>query len=107
MPGAALRVEVSVSRDPDHPDLGVFVKIPNGGLLPGKFRIPDVRDAQGKQLESVIVADSQTDGFGVLFAKPDNGETATVYITPQPTRRSADQHAPVSIDHFLLKKWQR
>ncbi|OQC33481.1 MAG: hypothetical protein BWX70_00078 [Verrucomicrobia bacterium ADurb.Bin070] len=82
VPGAALRVDVTVSREPDHPDLGVFVKIPNGGLLPGKFRIPDVRDAQGKQLESLIVADSQTDGFGVLFAKPGDGETATVYITP-------------------------
>ena len=82
VPSAALRVDVSVSRDPDHPDLGVFVKIPNGGLLPGKFRVPEVRDAQGKPLESVIVADSQTDGFGVLFAQPDDGKNATVYITP-------------------------
>ena len=79
VPSAALRVDVSVSRDPDHPDLGVFVKIPNGGLLPGKFRVPEVRDAQGKPLESVIVADSQTDGFGVLFAQPDDGKNATVY----------------------------
>ncbi len=76
--------------------------IPNGGLLPGKFRIPDVRDAQGKQLESVIVADSQTDGFGVLFAKPDNGETATVYITPsanlpqRPTNTRLRFHRPFS-----------
>ncbi len=82
VPGAALRVDVSVSSEPDHPDLGVFVKIPNGGLLPGKFRVPEVRDAQGKVLESIIVADSPTDGFGVLFAKPDDGKTATVYITP-------------------------
>lgn len=82
VPSAALRVDVSVSRDPDHPDLGVFVKIPNGGLFPGKFRVPEVRDAQGKPLESVIVADSQTDGFGVLFAQPNDGKNATVYITP-------------------------
>jgi len=82
VPGAALRVDVSVSREPDHPDLGVFVKIPNGGLLPGKFRVPEVRDAQGKVLESIIVADSPIDGFGVLFAQPDDGKTATVYITP-------------------------
>jgi hypothetical protein len=82
VPGAALRVDVSVTRNPNHPDLGVFVKIPNGGLLPGKFHIPDARDAQGKPLDCVIVADSPTDGFGVLFAKPADGTSASVYITP-------------------------
>lgn len=82
VPGAVLRADVNVSRDPDHPDLGVYVKIPNGGLLPGKYHIPEARDAQGKPLASVIVADSPTDGFGVLFAKPAEGNTASVYVTP-------------------------
>jgi hypothetical protein len=82
VPGAALRVDVTVSKEPDHPDLGVFVKIPNGGLLPGKFRVPDARDAQGNPLECLIVADSPVDGFGVLFANPADGKTASVYITP-------------------------
>ncbi|MDR2850412.1 MAG: hypothetical protein LBW77_07755 [Verrucomicrobiota bacterium] len=92
VPGAALRVDVSVSREPTHPDLGVFVKIPNGGLLPGKFHIPEARDAQGKPLECVIVADSVTDGFGVLFAKPAGGSTASIYVTPSanPPPRPAD-----------------
>ena len=82
VPGAALRVDVTVGTEPDHPDLGVYVKIPNGGLLPGKFRVPDARDAQGNPLECVIIADSPSDGFGVLFAKPADGTTASIYITP-------------------------
>ena len=92
VPGAALRVDVTVGTEPDHPDLGVYVKIPNGGLLPGKFRIPDARDAQGNPLESIIIADSANDGFGVLFAKPANGSAASIYITPSanPPPKPAD-----------------
>ncbi len=81
VPGATLRVDVRVQRVPDHKDLGVFVKIPDGGLLPGKYPVPDVRDAQGKPLEHLIVGYLQSDGLGVLFAQPESGETAQIYIT--------------------------
>ncbi len=80
VPGATLRVDVRVQRLPDHKDLGVFVKIPDGGLLPGKYPVPEVRDAQGKVLEHVIVGYLQSDSLGVLFAQPESGDTAQIYI---------------------------
>ena len=81
VPAATLRVDVRVQRLPDHKDLGVFVKIPDGGLLPGKHPVPDVRDAQGNALEHVIVGYLPSDGLGVLFAQPESGDTAHIYIT--------------------------
>ena len=86
--GATLRVDVRIQRQPDHKDLGVFVKLPDGGLLPGKHPIPDVRDEQGKTLEHLIVGHLPSDGLGVLFAQPEKGDTVHIYIkgsaTPPP-----------------------
>ena len=88
VPGATLRVDVRAFRPPDHKDLGVLVKIPDGGLLPGKYPVPEVKDDQGKTLESIIVGHQQSDSLGVLFAPPENGEAAHIYIrgsaTPPP-----------------------
>ncbi len=80
VPGATLRVDVRIQRLPDHKDLGVFVKIPDGGLLPGKYPIPDVRDDKGNALEHLIVGYLQSDSLGVLFAQPESGDTAHIYI---------------------------
>lgn len=88
VPNATLRVEVQARQAPEHPDLGVFVKIPDGGLLPGKFPVPEVRDAQGNPLESLIVGYHPSDGLGVLFAHPADGDSVRIYIrgsaTPPP-----------------------
>lgn len=84
-PGAVLRVDVRVDALPDHKDLGVFVKIPDGGLLPGKYPVPDVRDKDGKPIESVIAGYDQTDALGVLFAQPDSGDTVHIFVKGSPT----------------------
>lgn len=80
VPAATLRVDARVQRLPDHKDLGVFIKIPDGGLLPGKFPVPDVRDDKGNALEYLIVGHHPTDGLGVLFAQPESGDIVHIYI---------------------------
>jgi len=85
VPGATLRVDVRVDSLPEHKELGVFVKIPDGGMLPGKFPIPDVRDDNGKPVEYVIVGHNPHDALGVLFAQPDAGSTVHIYITGSAT----------------------
>jgi len=88
VPNASLRIDVRVQSLPDHKDLGVFVKVPDGGLLPGKFPVPDVRDDQGKPVEHLIVGHQPADGLGVLFAQPETGDTVHIYFkgsaTPPP-----------------------
>ena len=77
---ATVRVRVSVDTEPDHPDLGVYVKIPDGGLLPGPVPVPTVVDGAGKSLQSIIVGYHKPDGLGVLFEPPADGK-ATIYLT--------------------------
>ena len=95
VPGATLRVDVRVQRLPDHKDLGVFVKIPDGGLLPGKYPVPDVRDDKGNALEHVIVGHLQSDSLGVLFAQPESGD-AHIYI-----KGSSTPPAKPSVTHLI------
>ena len=85
VPGAALRVDVRVDSLPEHKELGVFVKIPDGGQLPGKYQIPDVRDDAGKPVEHLIVGHDPYDALGVLFAPPDAGSAVHIYLTGSTT----------------------
>lgn len=80
LPSATVRVEVRVDSGPTHPELGVLVKIPDGGLLPGPIPVPTVMDGSGAILPSVIVGFNRNDGLGVLFEEPKSGR-ATVYLT--------------------------
>lgn len=86
VPAAVLRVDVSVETRPAHPDLGVWVKIPDGGLLPGRFPVADVRDASGKPIEHLLVGHHPADGLGVLFAEPENSAEVYIYISGSNTR---------------------
>ena len=80
VPAASLCVDVRVQTSPDHPDLGVFVKIPDGGLLPGKYPVPEVLDAEGKPVEHIIVGHNPAEALGVLFAPPKAGGAVRIYI---------------------------
>jgi tetratricopeptide (TPR) repeat protein len=80
MKDAVLRVSVRVETAPDHPDLGVFVKIPPGDTLPGKFQITEVFDNKGEPLAHLQIGYHPADGLGVLFAAPKEGSEAQIYI---------------------------
>ena len=99
VPTATVRVDVQVDSQPDHKDLGVFVKIPDGGQLPGKYPVPDVRDDTGKALESVLVGYNPADALGVLFAQPESGRTVHIYLTGSstPPAKPKDSHLYPSV----------
>jgi TolA-binding protein len=78
-------VDVRVDKLPDHKDLGVFVKIPDGRQLPGKYPVPDVRDQNNKPLEHVLVGYDPSDALGVLFAQPEAGDIVHIYLSGSPT----------------------
>ena len=102
VPGATLRVDVRVESLPDQKELGVFIKIPDGGQLPGKFPIPDVRDDAGKPLEHLIVGHDPHDALGVLFVQPDAGNTVHIYITgsANPPPKPSNTHLIPSVFFF-------
>lgn len=85
VPAATVRVDVQVDNLPDHKDLGIFIKIPDGGQLPGKFPVPDVRDDAGKAVDCVLVGYTPADALGVLFAQPESGNTVHIYLSGSST----------------------
>ena len=81
VPGATVCVEVSVESSPSDPRLGVFVKIPDGGMLPEPYAVPQAYTVNGEPLETVIFGYDKKDGVGVLFAEPPDGGKAHVYFS--------------------------
>lgn len=79
-PNATVRVDVKVTSKPEHPDLGIMVMVPDGGLLPGKFPTPDVRDAAGKAIEHIIVGHNPADVMGIVFAEQPEGSTVSIFF---------------------------
>ncbi len=77
---AVLRVEARVMRAPDHPDLGVFVRIPPGDTLPGKHPVTEVRDEKGAALEHLQIGCHPQDGLGIIFAQPAEGDIVHIYV---------------------------
>ncbi len=84
VPDAALRADVVIRERPADPDLGVYVQLPDGGLLP-KFPVADVRDADGQPLESLVLWHTPADALGLVFRPPAaKAEQVTVYIRAAP-----------------------
>ena len=95
-PGSTVCFDLTVTEAPTVPDLGILVEIPAGGLLPGKFPAPDVRDANGKAIESVIVGYDPDDAMMLLFAEQPVNSKVSVFFKP------ADRPVPNPKDSKLV-----
>ena len=80
VPDATMRVDLKVTSEPPHPDLGVIAMIPDGGLLPTRNPTPDVRDSEGKPVEHLIFGHNPKDVMGIVFAKQKAGSNVTVFF---------------------------
>ena len=81
---AAVRVDVKVTQPADDPRLGVFLKIQDGGLLPGPYAVPAAFDAKGNPLKSIILSNTKKDGLCLLFEEPKGGK-ASIYVSGSKT----------------------
>jgi tetratricopeptide (TPR) repeat protein len=80
VPNAALRIEAAVRERPAEADLGVYLQIPDGGILPAHPAI-DVRDAAGRPLESLLLWHTPADAMGIVFRPPESGDgEVSIYI---------------------------
>lgn len=75
----ALRATAAIRERPADPDLGVYVQIPDGGLLP-TFPLIEVRDADGQPLESLVLWHTPADALGLVFRPPASGGEVTIDI---------------------------
>ena len=82
VPQATLRVEAAIRQRPAESDLGIYLQIPDGGLLPARPVI-EVRDAAGRPLESLLLWHTPADALGLVFRPPAaSGDGVTVYLRP-------------------------
>lgn len=101
---AVLRVYARVETAPDHPDLGVFVKIPPGDTLPGKFQITEVFDVKGEPLAHLQIGYHAADGLGVLFAAPKEGDEVQIYIKGSSAAPARPENVKLIPSVFLFTK---
>ena len=81
VPQATLRVEAAIRQRPAESDLGIYLQIPDGGLLLATAVI-EVRDAAGRPLGACCCG-TPTDALGLVFRPPAaSGDGVTVYLRP-------------------------
>ena len=88
---AAMRVDATIRQRPAESDLGVYIQIPDGGLLP-KHPLIDVRDTSGQPLENLILWHTPADALGLVFRPPtssDNNITITIRAARMLPRKPA------------------
>ncbi len=79
VPNAVLRVEAAIRERPAEADLGIYIQIPDGGLLPAQ-PVVEVRDAGGRPLESLLLWHTPADALGIVFRPPETGDSIAVYL---------------------------
>ena len=77
---ATIRFVVGLTRAPSHPSAGFFVKLPDGGSLPGPFPETLAFDEAGNPLTSAVLWHAKEIGCAVVFAAPKEGKTAVLYV---------------------------
>lgn len=71
---APIRFRVAQSASPSIASAGYFVRIPDGGLLPGPAPISTVIDSSGNEIDSYCLYHNRKHGFVVLYKKPTFGD---------------------------------
>ncbi len=77
---APVRFVVGLAKAPSHPSAGYFMKLADGGSLPGPFPEPVVLDEAGNLLSCAVLWHCKETGCGLVFQTPKAGETAVIYV---------------------------
>lgn len=85
---APVRFSVDLARPPSHASAGYFVRIPDGGILPGPAPDPKVFDADGTPLKSAVLWQNKNSGLGLVFEPPKAGQSVTVYVAGTATLKT-------------------
>ncbi len=84
---APIRFELAVTHRPSAASAGLFVELPDGGLLPGPAPVTQVFTASGRALESYTLWHSQARNLAIVIADPGAETRLTAYVQPSPRHR--------------------
>lgn len=79
---APVRLTVDLAAAPSHASAGYFVRLPDGGALPGPLPDPKVYDMNGTPLKSGILWQNRNSGIGLVFEAPKSGASVEIYVAP-------------------------
>ena len=77
---APVRFVVELTTKPSHSSAGYFVKVPDGGVLPGPKPQSVVVDESGKPLKSGILWHCKDTECALVFEAPSSGNSVTIYF---------------------------
>ncbi|MFO7937873.1 MAG: hypothetical protein R6V06_09755 [Kiritimatiellia bacterium] len=77
---APVRFVAELVREPTHDSAGYFLRIPDGGVLPGPRPESVVFDESGEPLESAILWYNKNTFCSLVFQAPAAGSTAIIYF---------------------------
>lgn len=83
VPEATVRFELDVNRRPTHASAGIFLQLPDSGLLPGPMPVTRVFTQGGRSLESYTLWHSPERNLAMIVESPGgSGEVLHVYVQP-------------------------
>ncbi len=77
---APIRFTVGLESAPTHHSAGYFLKLPDGGILPGPLPATQVVDQSGNVLKSCVLWQNPETGLGVVFEPPKYGSSVLIYV---------------------------
>jgi|GEM_PF-573796 len=77
---ATIRFRLSLKDSPSHKSAGYFVRLQDGGILPGPCPVTSVFDEGGKELKSYALWYSVESGLYMIFESPGFGSEVDVYV---------------------------
>lgn len=85
---ATTRFELKITRHATHNDCGIFVTLPDGGILPRPNPFPVVTTPDGKTLDAAVLWQGAEHGLSLVFADPGK-KVNEVYVYLATSSRSA------------------
>ena len=73
VPDAAIRADFDVVKQPQEPEAGILLRLPDGGFLPAPEVAADVRDSSGAPLEHRVLWRNPAEGMLIACATPPGG----------------------------------
>ncbi len=94
VPQSDYRLVYRVISQPSHPQAGIYIRVPDAGLLPDRFEVVVYSD-RGEQLPAFLVWHNPGEAAGVVVSKPaTEARDLSVYVKPgatEPWRERAEQ----------------
>lgn len=87
VPESEWRFEYRVSSPPSHPEGGVLLRLPDGGILPSRFEAV-AYDGNGERLETFLLWHNRSDAAGILVSAPSrDNRRVLLYLRPDGNTR--------------------